>query len=50
MQLLPELVEQCICVSFTKKVMLKFVRFSFNSRHWLILFHQPIAISQSLGL
>ena len=26
------------------------VRFSFNFRHWLILFHQPIAISQSLGL
>ena len=30
--------------------LLKFVRFSFNFRHWLILFHQPIAISQSLGL
>jgi len=26
------------------------VRFSFNFRHWSILFHQPIAISQSLGL
>ena len=26
------------------------VRFSFNFRHWLILFHQPIAISQRLGL
>jgi len=26
------------------------VRFSSNFRHWLILFHQPIAISQSLGL
>jgi len=26
------------------------VRFSFNFRHWLILFHQPSAISQSLGL
>ena len=26
------------------------VRFSFNFRHWLILFHQPIAISQGLGL
>jgi len=23
---------------------------SFNFRHWLILFHQPIAISQRLGL
>ena len=32
--------------------LLKFVslRFSFNFRHWLILFHQPIAISQRLGL
>ena len=26
------------------------VRFSFNFRHWLNLFHQPIAISQRLGL
>ena len=26
------------------------VRFSFNFRHWSISFHQPIAISQSLGL
>jgi hypothetical protein len=25
-------------------------RFSFNFRHWLTLFHQTIAISQSLGL
>jgi len=28
----------------------KFVRFSFNFRHWLILLHQPIAISQSFRL
>ena len=26
------------------------VRLGFSFRHWLILFHQPIAISQSLGL
>jgi hypothetical protein len=26
------------------------VRLSFNFRHWLFLFHQPIAISQRLGL
>ena len=26
------------------------VRFSFNFRHWLFSFHQPIAISQRLGL
>jgi len=26
------------------------VKFSFNFRHWLILFHQSIAISQSLRL
>ena len=30
--------------------LLKFVRFSFNFRHWLILSYRPIAISQSLGL
>jgi hypothetical protein len=42
--------DQCIPESRLKQTPQVCVRFSFNFRHWLILFQQPIAISQSLGL
>jgi hypothetical protein len=39
--------DQCIPESRLIQTPQICVRFSFNFRHWLILFHQPIAISQS---
>ena len=42
--------DQCISDSRLIQTPQVCVRFSFNFRHWLILFHQPIAISQRLGL
>jgi hypothetical protein len=42
--------DQCIPESRLIQTPQVRVRFSFNFRHWLILFHQPIAISQRLGL
>ena len=42
--------DQCISESRLIQTPQVCVRFSFNFRHWLILFHQPIAISQRLGL
>jgi len=41
---------QCIPESRLIQTPQDCVRLNFNFRHWLILFHQPIAISQSLGL
>jgi hypothetical protein len=42
--------DQCIPESRLIQTPQVCVRFSFNFRHWLILFHQPTAISQRLGL
>ena len=41
---------QCIPESRLVQTPQVCIRFSFKFRHRLILFHQPIAISQSLGL
>jgi len=42
--------DQCIPESRLIQTSQICVKFSFNFRHWLFLFHQPIAISQRLGL